>query len=185
MVLKSGAFGRASTRGEHRPPPDLSWLTEQLAVGGCPEPECVAELAGEYGIRAIIDLRDEDCDDQELLARAGLDFLHLPTPDMHPATPQMLERGVAFARGHIDRGGSVLIHCQHGVGRSALLALCVMVDLGWEPLAALAQAKGQRMCVSPSEAQYRGWAAWLERHGHGVPDYHSFGCIAYRHLAGE
>jgi hypothetical protein len=58
-----------------------------------------------------------------------------------------------------------------------------MVASGMEPLQALAQAKDRRVEVSPSEAQYRGWAEWLEHHGHPVPDYHSFGCIAYRHLA--
>jgi hypothetical protein len=58
-----------------------------------------------------------------------------------------------------------------------------MVASGMEPLQALAQAKDRRVEVSPSEAQYRGWAEWLEHHSHPVPDYHSFGCIAYRHLA--
>ena len=163
---------------------DISWLTDHLAVSGCVPMESVAELARTHAVRAVVDLREEDCDDEEVLARAGLDFLHLPTPDLYPANPEMLERGVAFARAHIERDERVLIHCQHGIGRSPLLALCVMVDLGWEPLDALEQAKQKRLCVSPSEAQYRGWAAWLERHGHTVPDYHSFGCIAYRHLAG-
>jgi hypothetical protein len=37
--------------------------------------------------------------------------------------------------------------------------------------------------VSPSEAQYRGWAEWLASRGHPVPSYHEFGCIAYRHIA--
>lgn len=162
---------------------DLSWLTNRLAVSGCFAAHDIPLLAQEHRISAVVDVRDEDCDDQEALHRAGIDFLHLPTADMHPPPPAMLDRGVAFAREHIDRGERVLIHCMQGVGRSPLLALCVMVDLGMEPLAALAQAKDRRAYVSPSEAQYRGWATWLERHGYPVPDYHSFGCIAYRHLA--
>ena len=81
----------------------------------------------------------------------------------------MLDRGVAFAREHLDRGSRILIHCQHGVGRSPLLALCVMVDCGMQPLEALTQAKNRRVRISPSEAQYRGWAEWLERNGHPVP----------------
>jgi protein-tyrosine phosphatase len=162
---------------------DLSWLTDRLAVSGCFAADEIPELAEAHRIAAVIDLRDEDCDDEEALRQAGIRFLHLPTPDMHPPHPDMLERGVEFAREHIDRGEPVLIHCVSGVGRSPLLALCVMVDLGMEPLDALAQAKDRRIHVSPSEAQYRGWAGWLERHGHPVPDYHSFGCIAYRHLA--
>ncbi len=162
---------------------DLSWLMEGLAVGGCFPLERAAELAKSHGIRGVIDLREEDCDDEEVLKRAGVGFLHLPTPDLHPAPVTMLDQGVRFAGEHLDRGDAVLIHCQHGIGRSPLLALCVMVDRGLEPLAALEQAKDRRLKVSPSELQYRGWAEWLRSHGHTVPDYHAFGCIAYRHLA--
>jgi hypothetical protein len=162
---------------------DLSWLTDRLAVGGCFPMERAVHLAQALGISAVIDLRQEDCDDELMLARAGLSFLHLPTPDLEPATLAMLEQGVAFARGQIDGGGKVLIHCQHGIGRSPLLALCVMIDQGWEPLAALAHAKDQRALVSPSEAQYRGWVEWLSSRGLPAPDFHTYGCIAYRHLA--
>jgi hypothetical protein len=163
--------------------PNFHWVSDDVAVGGCFPMERTADIADAHGISAIVDLREEDCDDCAVLARHGIDFLHLPTPDLHPATIDRLEQGVTFVRGHVDGGRKVLIHCQHGIGRSALLALCVMVDQGLEPLAALRQAKDRRELVSPSESQYQGWAHWLRRNGHPVPDYHSFGCIAYRHLA--
>jgi protein-tyrosine phosphatase len=163
--------------------PDLHWLTENLAVGGCFPRERSSKLASDHGVNAVIDLRLEECDDEALLGRHGIDFLHLPTPDLEPASPQMLDEGVRFARDHIARGDRVLIHCQHGIGRSALLALCVLVDAGWAPLEALRQAKDKRAAVSPSEQQYRGWVLWLESRGVHAPDYHTFGCIAYRHLA--
>lgn len=163
--------------------PDISWVTDHLAVGGCFPMERAVELATDHAVRAVIDLRGEDQDDDAALRSAGIAFLHLPTVDMEAATVDMLDRGVAFARGHIDRGERVLIHCQHGIGRSALLALCVMVDQGYQPLAALAQAKERRWKLSPSPSQYRGWAEWLRSNGHPVPDQHTFGCIAYRHLA--
>jgi predicted protein tyrosine phosphatase len=163
--------------------PDFHWLTDHLAVGGCFPIERAGELARDHGIGAIIDLRGEDRDDEERLRAAGIDYLHLPTPDLEPASVEMLERGVRFAREHIDRGDKVLIHCRHGIGRSALLALCVLVDEGWGPLDALAHAKGTRAVVSPSRSQYEGWADWLAKRGKAPPDYHTFGCIAYRHLA--
>ena len=163
--------------------PDLHWLTDHLAVGGCFPIEHVEDLATDHGIGAVIDLREEDRDDEQRLRDAGIDFLHLPTPDLEPATVDKLDRGVAFARGHIGSGNKVLIHCQHGIGRSALLSLCVLVDQGWEPLDALTHAKDRREVVSPSHSQYRGWADWLASRGKAAPDYHTFGCIAYRHLA--
>ena len=173
--------GNTGIAGEWEP--NFHWLTESLAVGGCFPVERTAHLADAHGIGAIVDLREEDCDDEALLSRHGIAFLHLPTPDLHPATVERLESGVEFVRGQVDQGRRVLIHCQHGIGRSALLALCVLVDQGQAPLDALRLAKDRRELVSPSERQYDGWAEWLRRNGHPVPDYHSFGCIAYRHLA--
>jgi len=141
------------------------------------------ELVAKHGIRAVVDLREESCDDEGQLNAAGIDFLHLPTRDLAPASVEVLDRGVQFVREHTATGKGVLIHCQHGIGRSALLALCVLVEEGWEPMRALAHAKDIRAAVSPSRSQYEGWAAWLASHGEQAPDYHTFGCIAYRHLA--
>jgi predicted protein tyrosine phosphatase len=163
--------------------PDLHWLTDLLAVGGCFPMERARELAREHGIRSIIDLRGEACDDAELLSREGIEFLHLPTTDQMGPSREWLERGVEFAGQQMRRGNRVLIHCQEGIGRSPLLALCVLVAEGHEPLAALSLAKDRRELVSPSRAQYLAWADWLTSRGQTAPDYHSFGCIAYRHLA--
>jgi protein-tyrosine phosphatase len=99
----------------------------------------------------------------------------------------MLRAGVAFANRHLDRGERVLIHCEHGIGRSATLALCVLVSRGAEPLAALELAKTRRPLVSPSPAQYEAWAAWLRawKTGRAVtwdtPSFDDFAAIAYRH----
>ena len=163
--------------------PDFHWLTGNLAVGGCFPMDRASDLASEHGIGAIVDLRKERCDDEQLLRSHGIDFLHLPTPDLEPASSDMLEQGVRFAREQMDDGRKVLIHCQHGIGRSALLALCVLVDQGWEPLEALGHAKDKRAVISPSLSQYEGWAEWLRSRGVTAPDYHTFGCIAYCHLA--
>lgn len=162
--------------------PDLHWLTDQVAVGGCFPIEQAAELATGHRIQAVVDLREEACDDEEQLRSAGIALLHLPTPDLEPPTAAMLDRGVQFVREKAAKGSRVLIHCQHGIGRSPLLALCVLVDQGWAPIDALAHAKERREAVSPSRSQYEGWCAWLASRGIEGPDYHTFGCIAYRHL---
>lgn len=163
--------------------PDFHWVTDGVAIGGCFPGDRAAELATAYGIRGVVDLRAEESDDETSLRRAGIEFLHLPAPDMEPARHEQLEAGVAFVREHLALGGKVLIHCQHGIGRSALLALCVLVDQGWEPLAAVEHAKDRREQLSPSRSQFDGWADWLRSRGLVAPDYHAFGCIAYRRLA--
>lgn len=170
--------------------PNLTFVTDALAVGGSFPADEAERLARDLGIRAVIDLRAEDCDDEATLRAHGLTFLHLPTLDRHAVAPKMLADGVAFATRHLDRGESVLVHCEHGIGRSALLALCILVSRGLAPLNALVLAKDKRWLVSPSPAQYEAWVGWLteyrKRHRPAwtIPDFEAFAAIAYRHLPG-
>lgn len=169
--------------------PNLSWLTPTLAVGGSFPSERIEFLTRHHAIRAVIDLRVEACDDSAELHRHGAASLHLPTEDYCAVSQQMLSEGVRFALAHLDRNERVLIHCEHGIGRSPLLALCVLVACGRTPLDALSLAKDRRAVISPSLAQYEAWAVWLEqrRTSYGsswqVPDFDTFARIAYRHLA--
>jgi hypothetical protein len=164
---------------------DFDWVAADLAVGGALAPGAAAALAREHGVRHVADMRAEACDEEAELAAAGVAFLRLPTPDHHAPSQAQLDRGVAFARAARAAGSRLLIHCQHGIGRSATLALCVMVDRGADPLAALKAAKDRRERVSPSPAQYEAWAAWIRRRSPQaqVPDFDAFTQIAYRHLA--
>lgn len=171
--------------------PNLTWITDALAVGGSFPAECAEALAREHGVAAVVDLRDEACDEEAELRRHGLAFLHLPTLDHHAVSAPMLRDGVAFAAAHLDRGERVLIHCEHGIGRSATLALCVLVARGMDPLEALNLAKDRRPLVSPSPAQYEAWAAWLEGHRAEtgrpltIPGFDAFKAVAYRHLMAD
>jgi hypothetical protein len=164
--------------------PNLSWILPDLAVGGSFPIERAASLCG-HGIGAVIDLRSEACDAPDALAACGLSFLHLPTVDMVGVSQPMLDAAVAFARDVRRSRRRLLIHCEHGIGRSATAALCVLVDRGLAPLEALQHAKAQRSLISPSKSQYEAWAAWLARQGDcRAPSYHEFGIVAYRHLVG-
>jgi protein-tyrosine phosphatase len=161
---------------------NLSWITDDLAIGGCFSEECIEELVREHRVGAIIDLRQEACDDEALLRSHGVELLYLPTPDMHGPSSEMLDRGVAFAAAHLAAGRRVLVHCHFGIGRSATLALCVLVARGHAPLEALALAKARRTAVSPSQVQYEAWAAWLAARRHEAPTFEAFAQIAYSHL---
>lgn len=168
--------------------PNFNWITQQLAVGGSFPSEQAEALASAHGIRAVVDLREEAKDDEALLQRHGITLLHLPTEDMCGVDAPQLDAGVAFANERLDRGDRLLIHCEHGIGRSATLALCVMVSRGAAPLAALERMKDRRALVSPSPAQFACWSGWLARHRTlrrapwEVPDFDAFQAIAYRHL---
>jgi predicted protein tyrosine phosphatase len=166
---------------------DFNWVAPGLAVGGCFPTGAAMRLARDHGVGAVIDVRAEACDDPAELAACGLKFLHLPTEDLLGLSQPMLDEGVAFAGRMRREDRRLLIHCQHGIGRSATLALCVLVGQGLTPLEAIAQAKTARARVSPSPAQYEAWTAWLRRRAPHVttPTFHEFGCIAYQPAAWE
>jgi predicted protein tyrosine phosphatase len=176
-------LARVQSRG-----PDLSWVLPELAVGGRCEPWHATHLARELLIARVVDLRAEERDDERSLAEAGIAWLHLPTPDLAPPTDADLRRGVAWVREAIDRGERVLVHCEHGIGRSAVLVCCVMVSLGWEARDALAHAKRRRAKVSPSPEQLAAYVAfargWHAEWGGPRPPagWEELAPIAYAHL---
>ncbi len=161
---------------------DFTFVTPQLAVGGGFAEAAAERLAREHHISAIVDLRDEARDDEVLLLRHGVTLLHLPTLDHQAVSQSMLDEGVAFVAERMERDERVLVHCQHGIGRSVLLALCVLIARGEAPLDALRRIKDARAVASPSPAQYEAWQEWMQRHGIEPPGFDAFAAIAYRHL---
>ncbi|NUZ05543.1 protein-tyrosine phosphatase family protein [Piscinibacter koreensis] len=168
--------------------PNFDWITDTLAVGGSFPTERAEALAREHRFQAIVDLREEAKDDEHVLRRHGITLLHLPTPDLCGVDAEHLDRAVEFVSAHLDRGERVLVHCQHGIGRSAITALCALVHRGMPPLDALGLMKDRRDLVSPSPSQFECWAGWLERErakrdvAWSVPTFDEFKLIAYRHL---
>src|SRR5215831_18692686 len=143
--------------------PDVSWVDPSLAIGGRLS-RAIDRYANELGIRRIVDLRIEDKDDEEQLRLYGIELLHLPTDDMCAVAQPMLDDGVTWVNDQIARGERVLVHCEHGVGRSALLLTCVLVSRGDTPREALVRAKRARSRVCPSPDQLEALLTWSSRH---------------------
>ncbi|HZU06001.1 MAG TPA: dual specificity protein phosphatase family protein [Chloroflexota bacterium] len=131
---------------------NLSWVTDSLAVGGAFRPEDVRRLRAQ-GITAVVDLRAEACDDAALLARHGIVFLHLPTPDAHPLPLEDLERGVEWVLAQQAAGRKVLVHCMHGAGRGPLLGAAVLVACGYRASDALRLLRARRWQAVPNARQ--------------------------------
>jgi len=165
---------------------DLTWITDTLALGGSFSPAATAALPRDHGVSAVVDLRGEQSDDAQLLAKYHVEFLHLPTIEFAPVSPALMRRGTAFVLDRVNAGRRVLVHCGRGIGRSSVLVLNVLVEQGATPIGALTLTKQRRSCVCPSPAQYDAWAAWLavRRVERGaawaVPTFDEFKAIAYR-----
>ena len=139
----------------HLPLPDklnMSWVTDHLAVGGRVRPMDIRALA-HAGVTAVVDTRAEYSDDPQAMAKEHIELLYLPTPDTYPLSVQQLMEGSQWASERIERGGRVLIHCEHGVGRSVLLTSAVLVYNGMHAQEALALVKQKRWQASPNHRQ--------------------------------
>ena len=139
----------------HIPLPDrlnLSWVTDHLAVGGRVRPEDIRALRL-LGVTHVIDTRSEYSDDEAALSNEHIELLYLPTPDTYPLTVEQLMQGAKWASEKIREGGHVLIHCEHGVGRSVLLTCAVLVDNGMSARDALELVKQKRWQAAPNQRQ--------------------------------
>ncbi len=139
----------------HIPLPDklnMSWVTDSLAVGGRVRPVDIRALA-RVGVTAVVDTRAEYCDDEQAMVKEHIELLHLPTRDTHPMTIEQLMEGSAWVSESMRRGGRVLIHCEHGVGRSVLLTCAVLVYDGMQAQDALELVKQKRWQASPNHRQ--------------------------------
>jgi len=79
----------------------------------------------------------------DLLKSLGLDVLHIPTPDRYPVGLLDISRASAFIDRHVNSGGSVLVQCRGGVGRSGLVTASYLVYEGHDPYTALTRVRSR------------------------------------------
>jgi protein tyrosine phosphatase (PTP) superfamily phosphohydrolase (DUF442 family) len=141
----------------HIPLPDklnMTWITTHLAVGGRVHLEDIKALAA-AGVTHVVDTRSEHCDDVEALAKEHLELLHLPTDDTRPLTIEQMLQGAQWVQERMEQGGRVLIHCEHGVGRSVQLTSAVLVYDGMHAQDALQLVQEKRWQAAPNHRQVR------------------------------
>ncbi len=144
-------------------PINFSWITPSMAVGGRFAVEAIEPLAKKFGITHIVDVRVEDKDDEAVLREHGITLLHLPTVDSRAVSQDMLEDGVAWVNQQLADGGRVYIHCAHGIGRSVLLACCVLVSMGYSAQDALRLVKQKRHLAAPNQEQLNALVEFARR----------------------
>ena len=131
---------------------NMSWVTPQLAVGGRVRPEDIGRLA-RSGVTCVVDTRSEHKDDEQALAAEGIRLLYLPTPDTQPLSLEDLRRGADWVNQQLTSGDRVLIHCEHGVGRSVLLTAAALVAGGMSAHEAVDLVQRRRWQAAPNHRQ--------------------------------
>lgn len=127
---------------------DLTWVTDEIAVGGGIWREQNMIEVVSQGITHIIDMQIE-FDDTRLAEPYGVRVLWNPTEDdFQPKSAELFQRGVDFAMHALeDPDAKVFIHCAAGVHRAPMMALAVLCARGWPLVDAVKEIEEKRDVV--------------------------------------
>ncbi len=88
----------------------------------------------------------------------GIEFLSMGIPDRGvPASRAETSKLLTRIYGLLADGQSVGIHCRQGIGRSGLLAGCLLILSGMKPENAVAEISRARGCQVPETAEQQTW----------------------------
>ncbi|WP_430516730.1 dual specificity protein phosphatase family protein [Bradyrhizobium yuanmingense] len=96
----------------------------------------------------------------ELCRSNGIEFISFPIPDR--GLPESLREASQIAHllvTGLRDGRSIAIHCRAGIGRSSVIAACVLIYSGIEAEDALALIRTSRGLVVPDTDEQRDWVA--------------------------
>jgi protein-tyrosine phosphatase len=127
---------------------DMTWVTDQIAVGGGIWNEANMIEVVREGVTHIIDMQIE-FDDTRLAEPYGVKVLWNPTDDDFRAKPlELFQRGVDFALEALqDPQAKLLIHCAAGVHRAPMMTLAVLRAQGWSLRDAVTEIEDKRDVV--------------------------------------
>ena len=108
------------------------------------------EEAEELGLRG----------EQELSHAQSLRFISFPILDRSvPASPAGVDNLIKELKVEMAAGRAIGIHCRAGIGRSALVAACLLTKEGVTPKEAFERISAARRCPVPDTSEQ---AIWVE-----------------------
>jgi protein-tyrosine phosphatase len=89
---------------------------------------------------------------------AGIVFVSFPIADREvPRSQAKALEVIDSLEAALAKRKKVAVHCRQGIGRSGLMAACLLVRAGVEPSAAFERVSAIRGCAVPETAQQREW----------------------------
>ena len=123
------------------------------------------------GLDTVVSLltREEGADldlahEAELSQARDIQFIGFPIPDRSvPLSRRATLELLRELHQLLVKGKNVGIHCRQGIGRSAVVAACLLIFLGIEPEVAFQHISAARGCTIPETAEQRGWVIAFAR----------------------
>jgi protein-tyrosine phosphatase len=129
------------------------WLSDEMAIW---------KRAGVGVVLSLLtpdEERDLDLVDEASEAkRQKMKFWSLPIPDRQVSKSETkLAETLDKVSNALSTGENVLVHCRQGVGRTGLVAACLLVKSGMSPGAAVENVSAARGVPVPETVEQRDW----------------------------
>jgi protein-tyrosine phosphatase len=117
------------------------------------------------GVDAVLSLltksEEEDLDlshESAEVTRGGIEFISFPIPDLQiPRSEAKFAHVLEKLNVRLSSGKNVLVHCRQGIGRTGLVAACLLVSKGLSPETAAMKASAARGTPVPETPEQRDW----------------------------
>jgi protein-tyrosine phosphatase len=135
---------------------NITWVTDQIALGGGIWTADNMAVLSRTGITHIIDMQIE-FDDTPLAKPHGISVCWNPIDDdFEPKPPEVFARGVEFALGALEEDGAKLyVHCAAGVHRAPMMTLALLGVMGWTVEDGMDLIEGRRPVADFAEVYVR------------------------------
>lgn len=129
------------------------WLEDEMAAWRRAGIDTVLSLLTSEEEQEL-DLKDEARE----VKQEGMKFLSLPIPDREvPRAESDVRAAVEKLDADLSSGKNVVIHCRQGIGRSGLVAACLLITKGLSSGAAVGSLTAARGTDVPETPEQRRW----------------------------
>ena len=116
----------------------------------------------QQGINTIVSLTETPLN-SDLVNQYGFENLHMPVADRQPPEPEQIDELMTYLDERLGEGGSVVVHCLGGYGRTGTMLVCYLIYCGASAQEALAEMRRLRPESVETEEQELAVYAYEER----------------------